>query len=514
MADQPPDAVASPASQPEAPPGLFRNPISLIGVALALISAANIAFLIFIDYISARPSPYIGIFAYMILPGFMILGLLLIPLGMWAERSRRRTQAPSMARYPRIDLNNPQQRSAFAFFVTFAIVFVALSAAGSYRAYEFTDSVQFCGQLCHTVMNPEFVAYSLSPHARVRCVDCHVGPGAGFYVRSKLSGAYQVYSVTFHKYPKPIPTPVENLRPAQETCEQCHWPRKFYGAQLKVFYHYGSDEKNTPRQIRMLINTGGGDPTTGAPSGIHWHMNIANEITYIATDPQRQVIPWVQVKDQSGRVTVYQSKDNPLKPEQIAGMPKRRMDCVDCHNRPTHIYPSPDRSVDESLLARRIDPTLPFIKQQAVEVLSAKYNSTPEAMQAIATNLEKFYNEKYPAQTKGRELEIRNAIAEVQRIFRSTIFPEMKVDWRVHPNNIGHFLSSGCFRCHDGDHVSAGDGKALTKNCDTCHTVIAEVESGQPVYGSTQGMAFKHPVDLGDMTAVNCADCHTGGVGP
>ena len=207
-------------------------------------------------------------------------------------------------------------------------------------------------------MNPEFVAYSQSPHARVRCVDCHVGPGAGWYVRSKLSGAYQVYSVTFHKYPKPIPTPVANLRPAQETCEQCHWPRKFYGAQLKVFYHYGSDEKNTPRQIRMLINTGGGDPATGAPSGIHWHMNIGNEITYIASDKERQVIPWVQVKDQSGRVTVYQSKDNPLKPEQIASMPKRRMDCVDCHNRPTHIYPSPDHSVDESLVAKRIDSTL------------------------------------------------------------------------------------------------------------------------------------------------------------
>ena len=513
MADQPPDELVSPSNSNGPPPLLFRNPISLIGAALAVISAANIAFLIFIDYISARPSPYIGIFAYMIIPGFMVLGLLLIPVGMWAERSRRRTQAPSMARYPKIDLNNPQQRSAFAFFVSFAIVFVALSAAGSYRAYEFTDSVQFCGQLCHTVMNPEFVAYSQSPHARVRCVDCHVGPGAGWYVRSKLSGAYQVYSVTFHKYPKPIPTPVANLRPAQETCEQCHWPRKFYGAQLKVFYHYSSDEKNTPRQIRMLINTGGGDTATGAPSGIHWHMNIGNQITYIASDNQHQVIPWVQVKDQSGRVTVYQSKDSPLKPEQIASLPKRRMDCVDCHNRPTHIYAPPDRSVDEALVAKRIDSTLPFIKKQAVESLSAKYNTTAEATQAIASDLENFYNTKYLALAKSKELEIRAAIAEVQRIFKTSIFPEMKVDWRVHPNNIGHFMFPGCFRCHDGNHVSA-DGKAVNKNCDTCHTVIAELESGQAVYGSTQGMAFKHPVDLGDMTAVNCADCHSGGVGP
>ncbi len=512
MAKKPDAAVTSNDSNGK-PPGLFRNAVSLIGAALAVVSAANIAFLIFIDYISSRPNPYIGIFAYMIVPAVMVFGLLLIPIGMWRERSRRRTQAPSMDRYPRIDLNNPQQRSAFAFFIAFTVVFVALSAAGSYRAYEYTDSVQFCGQLCHTVMNPEFVAYSQSPHARVRCVDCHVGPGAGWYVRSKLSGAYQVYSVTFHKYPKPIPTPVENLRPAQETCEQCHWPRKFYGAQLKVFYHYGSDEKNTPRQIRMLINTGGGDPATGAPSGIHWHMNIANEITYIATDRQHQVIPWIQVKDRSGRVSVYQTKDSPMKPEDLAKGIKRRMDCVDCHNRPTHIYTPPDRSVDEALLAKRIDASLPFVKQQAVQTLTSQYNSTPEALQGIATELEKFYNQKYPDLTKTKASEIRGAIAEVQRIYKTTIFPEMKVDWRVHPTNIGHFTAPGCFRCHDDNHVSS-DGRVITKKCDTCHTVIAEVESGQPVMGSTQGMAFKHPVDLGDMTAVNCADCHTGGVGP
>jgi len=513
MPDETRGDAAPPAEPSGASPGLIRNAISLVGAALAVVSAANIAFLVFIDFISGRPSPYIGIFAYMIMPAIMVLGLLLIPVGMWVERQRRRTQAPSIPRFPRIDLNDPQQRGAFAFFVSFAVVFVALSAAGSYRAYEFTDSVQFCGQLCHKVMNPEYVAYTQSPHARVACVDCHVGPGAGWYVRSKLSGAYQVYAVTFNKYPRPIPTPVENLRPAQETCEQCHWPRKFYGAQLKVFYHYGSDEKNTPRQIRMLINTGGGDPATGAPSGIHWHMNIANQITYIATDRQRQVIPWVQVKDMQGRVTVYQSKDSPLTPQQIATLPKRRMDCVDCHNRPTHIYVPPDRSVDEALLARRIDPNLPFIKQQAVAALSADYKSTPQALQAIATALETFYNDKYPGLMKSDPLDIRNAIAETQRIFTHSIFPEMKVDWRVHPNNVGHFIFAGCFRCHDDSHVSS-DGQVVTKRCDVCHTVIAEVMSGSPVYGSTQGIPFKHPVDIGDLSQVTCSDCHTGGVGP
>jgi nitrate/TMAO reductase-like tetraheme cytochrome c subunit len=504
----------SPRANGNGTPPLFRNVISLVGAALAVISVANILFLILVEYVSPRPSPYIGVFAYMILPGVLVLGLILIPVGMLLERHRRRKGEPSLAKYPRIDLNDPHQRSGFAMFVSFTIVFVALSAVGSYRAYEFTDSVQFCGQLCHTVMNPEYTAYSLSPHARVRCVDCHVGPGAGWYVKSKLSGAYQVYSVVFHKYPRPIPTPVRNLRPAQETCEQCHWPRKFYGAQLKVFYHYGSDEQNTPRQIRMLINVGGANPAEGAPSGIHWHMNIANKIEFISRDAQRQDIPWVQVTDQQGRVTVYQSKDNPLTAQQIATMPRHRMDCVDCHNRPTHIYVPPDRSVDEALLARRLDSSLPYIKAQAVLALTGDYKTTPDAMQGIADKLGSFYETKYPDVYKTRQTEVQSAIAEVQRIFKYSIFPEMKVDWRTHPNNIGHFFSAGCFRCHDGSHVSTDGTKTVTKQCNTCHTVLAEVMSGQPVIGSAEGIPFKHPVDIGDITQMNCADCHTGGVGP
>lgn len=499
---------------PQRQPGLFRNTISLIGAALAIVAAANIAFLIFIDIMSTRPSPYIGIFAYMIMPGIMIFGLLLIPVGMAVERHRRRRgAAASIPRYPRIDFNIPEQRNAFAAFVSFVIVFVAISAAGSYRAYEFTDSVQFCGQLCHSVMKPEYVAYQQSPHARVRCVDCHVGAGASWYVRSKLSGAYQVYATIFNKYPRPIPTPVANLRPAQETCEQCHWPRKFYGAQLKVFTHYGSDEKNTPRQIRMLIKTGGGDPATGLPSGIHWHMNIANEITYIATDKQRQVIPWVQARDMQGRVTIYQAKDSTLTPQQIQNAPRRRMDCVDCHNRPTHIYTPPDRSVDDAMLAGRIDASLPFIKQQAVNALTGQYDTTAQAAQAIATDLEGFYQSKYPQVFETKLREVRQAVSEVQRIHETTIFPEMKVDWRVHPSNVGHFYSPGCFRCHDGQHVSA-EGKTVSKSCDICHTIMSEAESGQPLIGTAQGIQFKHPVDIGDLSAVNCADCHTGGVSP
>jgi nitrate/TMAO reductase-like tetraheme cytochrome c subunit len=488
---------------------LVRNPISLVGLALAVVAFGNFLFLFFIDLTSEHPSPYVGILAYMVAPAFLVAGLALVPLGTWYDRRKRRQQPGVQVRYLHVDFNDPSQRGALTFVFTFLIGFIGLSVVGSYKAYEFTDSVQFCGQLCHSVMAPEYTAYQLSPHARVACVDCHVGAGATWYVKSKLSGARQVFATALKTYPRPIPTPVHNLRPAAQTCEQCHWPKKFYGAQLKVFTHYSSDETNTPRQLRMLINVGGGDPATGAVEGIHWHMNIANEITYVATDDKRQVIPYIHVKDMQGRETEYSVKDSPLTKDQIAKAEKHRMDCVDCHNRPTHIYVPPDLSVDNSLLAKRLDVSLPFLKQQSVAALTANYDTTDAAMQGIAKSVESFYETKYPALAHSKQLEIRAAVDELQRIYRNTTFPEMKLNWQTHPNNIGHYYFNGCFRCHDGQHVSA-DGKVVTKDCQTCHSVLSQQEGGVSM-AAVQNVPFKHPIDLGDMTQVNCSDCHASG---
>ena len=495
---------------------LMRNPISLAGAALAIVGLANIFLFFLIDQIAVKPGPYIGILAYMVSPAFLVLGLLLMLAGILLER--RKKVAPT-AFYPRIDLNDPTQRGAVFSFVTFLIVFAVVSAAGSYKAYEFTESVSFCGQLCHTVMSPEYTAYQLSPHARVACADCHVGPGATWFVKSKLSGSRQVFATVFHTFPRPIPTPVQNLRPAQETCEQCHWPKKFYGGQLKVFSHYGNDEKNTLRQVRMIIKTGGGDPATGAPEGIHWHMNIGNKIEYVAADEKRQVIPYIHVEDLQGRVTEYYAKDSTLTKAQIKDQISKgdahRMDCVDCHNRPTHIYVSPDLSVDQSLLARRIDNSLPFIKQEAVTVLTGSYNTDDAAMQGIAGGIQEFYEKKYPDVAKSKQLEIRNAVAEVQQIFKRTTFPAMKLNWQTHPNNLGHFYYPGCFRCHDGQHVSA-DGRVISRDCNQCHTVLSQTEGAANVAAATATPTpqFQHPVDIGDLTQVTCSDCHNGGNGP
>ncbi|HJZ79230.1 MAG TPA: NapC/NirT family cytochrome c [Pyrinomonadaceae bacterium] len=503
---RPPETVGQVEQLSPKAPSLFRNYISMVGAAIVIASFVSVVLLFLIEITSRAENPYLGILTYIIFPSILIFGIVVVIAGRMIERRRRHRAAPSeVAAYPRLDLNDPRARRAFFIFLVVTFVFVSASAFGSYRGYEYTESVSFCGETCHTVMKPEFTAFKAGAHARVGCVGCHVGPGASWYVRSKLSGAYQLYSVTFNKYSKPITTPVHNLRPAQGTCEQCHWPEKFFGAQLKVFNRYGYDEQNTLRQRRMLINVGGGSPSTGLVTGIHWHMNIANEITYISINDERKVIPWVRIKDRQGNVTEYYDRTRPLSPDEVASSNKRRMDCVDCHNRPAHVYLPPDVAVDQAFVAGRLDPSLPYLKKQSVEALSGQYTTTPEAVSAIATRMNDFYRSKYPDVYSQKKALIDSAVVEVQRIYQTYFFPEMKTDWQTHPNNIGHLYSSGCFRCHDGEHVS-NTGKVITTNCNVCHTVI--YDSAAPPEKNTKTGPFVHPVDLGALAERKCESCH------
>jgi hypothetical protein len=489
-------------------PSLLRNYVSVVGMAIAIASFSAIAMLFLVEMTSEHEAPYLDIFIYLLLPSVMAFGMLVTVAGVLWERRRRRRLAPSeVPSFPILDLNDPRRRRLFVVFTVFVFLFTFMSAFGSYRAYEYTESVAFCGTVCHTPMKPEFVAFKASPHARIRCVDCHVGPGADWYVRSKLSGAYQLYAVAFGKYPRPITTPVHNLRPAQDTCEQCHWPEKFFGAQLKVFTHYGYDEANTFKQARLLIKTGGGSPTTGQTAGIHWHMNIANEISYVSPDAQHQVIPWVRLKDRQGAVIEYVAEGSNLTRDEIESAPKRTMDCVECHNRPSHIYVPPDRAVDQAMAAGRLDASLPYLKRQAVELLSRPYASTQEALGEIASGLESFYRSSYPAVYAGKRGEITGAVAELSRIYQTYHFPEMKVDWQTHPDNVGHYYSQGCFRCHDGKHVSAA-GQVIRNDCAICHTALDQTVGSKTFM--PQAGEFRHPVDLGDLPSFDCSSCHKG----
>jgi hypothetical protein len=319
-------------------------------------------------------------------------------------------------------------------------------------------------------------------------------------VRSKLSGTYQVYATLARKYPTPIPTPVRNLRPAQETCEQCHWPKKFVGNLDRTLSYYLPDQSNSLYSVRLLLKVGGGDPTHGPVGGIHWHMNVANKIEYFATDEARQKIPWVRMTDPQGVVTEYRTKEFT---NDVSQAPKRRMDCMDCHNRPAHKFQSPESAVNLAMSLTNIDPSLPYIKTNAVGVLCRPYTNQTEALEGIATTLA----ERFP-----KDPRIRGTIAAVQEIYTNNFFPEMKASWRDYPDNIGHKDFPGCFRCHDGKHISStGRDMIKANDCTACHLILAQGSGAQLKQVNAEGQKFAHPLDEYDP-AYQCTDCHNGGL--
>ncbi len=495
-------------NQTEKKQSLLQNWMSVIGAISSIIWFTAIVVFFILDFTGRQDNPYLGIITYFIFPIFFLLSLAATLLGAWKER-KRRIRGVASRRFPQIDFNNPvHQRWAYVIWAV-STVFFLLTVIGSYRAYEFTESVKFCGQLCHQVMQPEYIAYQNSPHARVTCVQCHIGPGVDWFIKSKISGSYQVYSVLAKKYPRPIETPVKNLRPAQETCEQCHWPQQFFGAVEQDRQYFSTDEENKKWKTRMLMFVGGGLPSYGRQEGIHWHMNIKSKTYYIATDKKRQVIPWIKVVSPDGQEEFFIDKDSGFSPENPPKGEMRLMDCMDCHNRPSHVFRSPVEAVDEAMAIGNIDSDLPFIKREAVKALSGKYTSHEDAVKAIEKSLQKFYQNKYPEIWEAKKEHVTKAIQSIAQIYQTNFFPEMKVSWKEYPDNIGHLIFPGCFRCHDDKHVTK-EGKAISRDCTICHNII-EQGSLDALEKNTDGLPFRHPFDEDESwKEMNCSDCHTG----
>ncbi len=484
--------------------GAYVSSVSLM--LILLFWAVNLIF----DF---APNPYLGIVLFLVLPMILMLGLVLIPIGV-IRTNRRIKRGEDTGRPPslKIDFGKPSHRRAVQVVGFSSVILLFVGTIGGYQVYHYSESVAFCGTTCHEVMKPEHVAYQNSPHARVPCASCHIGGGASWWAKSKISGAYQVYAVLTNKYPTPIPTPIKNLRPAQETCEQCHWPEKYYGAQQKRYNHFKYDEQNTSWPIDLLLKTGGGDERSGQNFGIHWHMNVGNDVEYICRDEQRQEIAWVRVRERkSGRSLVYENTENPLTQEERDTLEVRTMDCMDCHNRPSHIYNSPDKAIDLALSVGRIDATLPNIKSISVEVMDKEYSTEPEAFDSIATGITNFYAVEYPEILASRQSDIEEAIATVQDVFSKNIFPEMKVRWDVYPNNLGHLTSPGCFRCHN-ENLVATTGQTMHTECTTCHSILSQ-GSGElaEMASSPEGLEFKHPEDIDEeWQETLCSECHSG----
>ncbi len=453
-------------------PGLSRNPISVLGALLALLSLAGLTYTLGLQLFGVRPSPYVGILAYLAFPTGLITGLLLIPAGMAWEARRRATSARRGEAIPpafRIDLADPRHvRGVFLFGLSTAVILGTLAAAG-YRAIEFTDSVTFCGDICHEVMQPQYEPYKRSSHAQVPCVTCHIGSGADWWVQSKLSGLQQVAAVAFDTYPRPIPAPIENLRPARETCEECHWRERAYGLRLKEYWQYLPDKFNTLERRALAFRVGrGGDQA----SGVHWHT--AAHLWYRAADRERQIIGWVRVEGPEG---TQEWTNSAISSDDLSE--PRLMDCIDCHNRTAHAIPSPEELIDEALTAGRLDQSLPYLKREALELLFADDPSPDAAVLAAAWQddwfhqLRDFYRENYPEVALAKSEAIQQAIDELERIASQVIYPDMNTTWRTYLDNDGHVSlvrqEAGCFRCHDALANAETREMLPSPRCEYCH---------------------------------------------
>ncbi len=459
--------------------GMMGDRISLMGVALTTAAALSMMWVWGLEILGVHPSnPYFGILLFLVLPGIFVFGLLLIPLGLWRRRRRLRMSGETEDLQP-LHISTPSVKRAVVFVVTATAVNIALVGVATSKGMHYLDSNQFCGLTCHSVMAPEYGAFKDSAHSRVGCAQCHIGPGADWFVKAKISGLRQVWAVVAGTYHRPIPSPVENLRPARETCEQCHWPQKFHGDKMQVRVKYEEDEANTPSYTVVMLRLGGRSPKGAL--GIHGrHLDEGSRIQYAAGDEKRHQIPRVLYKDDQGKTVEYLDESTELRPEAVAKLPLRSMDCVDCHNRPTHVFDLPGAAIDRALQEGRIAKDLPFLKKQGLALLKAEYKSRDEVTQKLPQALAAFYQANHPAVAQSRAADIKVAGEALRDMHLKNVYPDMKLTWGTHANHIGHVNQLGCFRCHAGSH-SSKDGKGIKSDCNTCHELLAQDEQDPKV---------------------------------
>jgi hypothetical protein len=464
-------------------PALFfgNNPISLAGGAITTASGITM-----ISYWLAELSghlsdnPYLGIIFVLILPFIFLFGLALIPVGVLLRRGALRKAGQIPAAFPKIDFNDRVFRHGIDIVLVATIVNFLVVATASYHGAAYMDSPQFCGRSCH-VMKPEWTAYQISPHSHVACVECHIGAGAQAFVNAKVNGTKQLIEISFHPlarlapkiipdYPTPIPSPVTSLRAAAYTCEACHAPAHFYGDKLLVKSSFADDQANSETQTVLLLHVGGVD-SQSRYTGIHGiHLG---HIEYVATDPSRTTIPWVERQNADGSFTEYSS----LPPG--SGIPKgdrRVMDCIDCHNRAAHSFVTAGEAIDQAMTGGAISSDLPWVHKEGLLLLNGTYSNEEQAAVQIPQQLQAFYRSQNPAVLSQKAALVDQAGKELVTLYDQNVFPFMKVTWGTHPNNIGHMDYPGCFRCHDGSHT-AKNGNTIPQDCSVCHNVLATDEA-------------------------------------
>ena len=446
--------------------------LSRFGLALIITATSTWLFFLPAELRGEVENPYKGAVLYLILPVIGFVGVILTVAGMMLGRRRIRE---------RLETGVTDRKTALHRLVAFLVITIAanllIGTQLTYRAVTYMDTPQFCGAMCH-VMRPEYVGHQDSTHASVACAECHIVPSASGWIEAKMNGTRQLLEMVTNKYPRPIPSALESGRlvPSKETCESCHWVEKLVGTRLVVSPSYNADEQNSHSYTVLMMLVGG-----SKMEGIHQaHFAAGYEIRYAASDSKRQTIPWVERRNtRTGETKTYSASGT--KPEQVTRLPKYSMQCVDCHNRPTHDFLLPDRALNRALALGQVDATLPFIKKQALAVLQANYSSRADAAQKIPSAIETYYKQTYPQVYAQRKADVQRVGNAILAIYNQNVFPEMHVTWGTYPTNLGHTDSPGCFRCHDGSHTTADGKETVSQDCAACHQLLAVGESSPEI---------------------------------
>ena len=443
---------------------LARTPLAAFGVVLTTACALLFVLALGVESYGLIENPYVGILIYGALPVGFAFGLALVFIGNLIGRRRGVTEV----RWPVLDLSKRGQRVFALGLVAASIVNIVIFAMAGVGAIHYMETPAFCGQVCHQVMQPEFIGHEQGPHANVTCVSCHVGSGAGALVQSKLDGMRRLRGFIMGDYQRPIPTPVADLRPARDTCGTCHWPEKIHGNKLRVVKEYADDEAVSETVTTLEVKVGGGSHVTGVGEGIHWHMNVQNRIEFVSTDATREDIQYVKMTRADGSVREWRKPG--VTDAQVAAGVRRVMDCTDCHNRPSHTFSaSAERAVDRAIADGQLPRTVPFVRREVVKAVKTDAATSDEALAAIERSLRTFYG--------GADLASRPAAGDLDRVvtaakalYSGNVFPQMKITWGTYKNHIGHMDSPGCFRCHDEEEQTA-DGQTISQDCESCHTM-------------------------------------------
>jgi hypothetical protein len=442
-------------------PALSSHPVAIAGVLLTTVSAVLFISAVAAEMLGLIRNPYGGLIVYLFIPALFVLGLLLIPLGHWLEaRQLRRDGTPR--EWPVWDFRVPRNRRVALAFTVLTVANLAIISVAAIGGMHAMESPRFCGQTCHLPMHPQFTAWQSTSHAQVACTECHVGEGAAALLHYKLAGVRQLYHVVTNQIPKPIPG-VADMRPALETCGQCHWPGHDAGEVSKVKREFADDEINTETATKLRMLVGGPGRPTSSGRAIHWHANADVRIEYVYTDSERQTIPYVRAIGKDGHVKDYKAEGT--SDEQVAKGTRRVMDCIDCHNTAAHrIAATPEQAVDGAIASGGISRKLPFVRRESVRLVKADYPTQEDGVERIGRDLRAFYTGRGTFD----EGELTRSITALQNVYRRNVFPSMKVTFGVYPDNIGHITSNGCFRCHDGGHT-ASDGSTINAECEYCH---------------------------------------------